>query len=350
MEPLSVCIIAKNEEKHIEKCLKALLPLNTEIILVDTGSTDHTKEIAKGYTDKIYDFAWIQDFSAARNFSIDKAANDWILIIDCDEYVTGFDPDSISAFQKSFPTAIGQIEHHNLLGETDDQSIYIDSLPRLFDRRLYHFTGAIHEQITPRTDTVSLSYAPVGITAFHDGYFGTPEEQHEKNMRNINMLKEALKNAPHDSYLLYQLGQSYYRMRDYETALSYFQKALEHPINFASEAALALSLSTINCLNELHRSQEALAFLEHYEELSEYADFVLLMGHVYANLGEYLKAMTEYLKATTITKFHKTGANSFLPFYYIGNIYHALGDMNMAKMMYEKAGEYPPAAEALEKL
>ena len=70
MHPISVCIIAKNEESYIEKCLAALKPYDFEIILVDTGSTDRTKDIAARYADKVLDFVWINDFSAARNFSL----------------------------------------------------------------------------------------------------------------------------------------------------------------------------------------------------------------------------------------------------------------------------------------
>ena len=83
--PVTVCIIAKNEEKYIEQCLRYLLPYEMEIVVVDTGSTDRTKEIAMKYTDKVYDFTWINDFSAARNFAASKASNNWILSVDCDE-------------------------------------------------------------------------------------------------------------------------------------------------------------------------------------------------------------------------------------------------------------------------
>ncbi|MCH5281915.1 MAG: glycosyltransferase [Lachnospiraceae bacterium] len=350
MEPFSVCIIAKNEEKHIEKCLKALHPLHAEIILVDTGSTDRTKELALKYTEHIYDFTWVQDFSAARNFSAEKASNDWILVIDCDEYVTNFDPNAIRAIQKNPSTVVGLIEQQSLLGEADDQSMYIDSPARFYNKKFYHFTGTIHEQIVPYDGNISFSYMSTGVIVSHDGYFGSPEERYEKNMRNTNMLVDALKKEPDNPYLLFQLGQSYYAMQDYKTALSYYQKALTQPINYSSESGVVLAIGTINCLNELHRSEEALVFLDHYEELSQYADFVLLMGHVYTNMGNFLKAMTEYLKATTIPKFHKAGSNSFLPFYHIGNIYRALGDVNMAKMMYTKAIEYQPAKQALDEL
>ncbi len=65
---LSICIITKNEEQNIDRCLKALVPYGLETIVVDTGSTDRTKQIAARYTDRLYDFPWCDDFSAAKNF------------------------------------------------------------------------------------------------------------------------------------------------------------------------------------------------------------------------------------------------------------------------------------------
>ena len=89
--PISVCIIAKNEEKHIGQCLRHLLPYGMEIVVVDTGSTDETAAIARKYTDKVFGFEWINDFSAARNFAVSQASNNWILVVDCDEYVKELD-------------------------------------------------------------------------------------------------------------------------------------------------------------------------------------------------------------------------------------------------------------------
>ena len=95
MLPISVCIIGKNEEKFLDGCLSHLTKYDFEIVFVDTGSTDKTKEIAYKYTDCVYDFEWIKDFSAARNFAATKATKDWILCVDCDEF-TVFIPKNIS--------------------------------------------------------------------------------------------------------------------------------------------------------------------------------------------------------------------------------------------------------------
>ena len=350
MEHFSICIIAKNEEKKIEKCLQALLPMEEEIVVIDTGSTDSTKEIAAKYTNKLYDFAWIGDFSAARNFSLEKASNNWALILDCDEYITTFDKEAIQNFIQAHPQKVGKIEHHNLVGSKETgESIYIDHLDRFFDKRLFHFEGSIHEQICAKNKEI-YETEPIAIQAFHDGYFGTPEERKPKLKRNLDMLSDALEKNPNDAYILFQLGQTHKSLHQYEKALFYYSAALQHPINYHSEAALELVCGWINCLNELHRSEEALSILDHYDALSEYADFVLLMGHVYTNTGQYIRAIGEYLNATTIPKCKKEGANTFLPFYHIGNIQAAIGDLNMAKLMYEKCGDYQPAKEALANL
>lgn len=79
MQNISVCLIGKNEANVLEKCLQALVPYPWEIVFTDTGSTDETKAIATRYTKNVYDFEWIGDFSAARNFCAEKASNDWIL-------------------------------------------------------------------------------------------------------------------------------------------------------------------------------------------------------------------------------------------------------------------------------
>ena len=85
MVEISLCMIVKNEEKVLARCLDSIADLMDEIIIVDTGSTDATKEIAARYTDNIYDFEWIQDFSAARNFAFSKATKEYIYSADADE-------------------------------------------------------------------------------------------------------------------------------------------------------------------------------------------------------------------------------------------------------------------------
>ena len=87
MITISLCMIVKNEEKVLKRCLDSLSDIMDEIIIVDTGSTDKTKEIAHLYTDKVYDYEWSDDFSAARNYSFSKATMDYIYVADADEVI-----------------------------------------------------------------------------------------------------------------------------------------------------------------------------------------------------------------------------------------------------------------------
>ena len=85
---LSVCLIVKNEEQYLFDCLSSVKDIADEIILVDTGSTDSSIEIAGKFTAKVFNFEWVNDFSAARNYAISKAEGDWILYLDADERIS----------------------------------------------------------------------------------------------------------------------------------------------------------------------------------------------------------------------------------------------------------------------
>ena len=88
---LSLCMIVKNEEQHLAKCLTSVQALVDEMIVVDTGSIDRTREIATAFGAKVYDFPWTGDFSEARNFSLSKASGDWVLVLDADEVLSPLD-------------------------------------------------------------------------------------------------------------------------------------------------------------------------------------------------------------------------------------------------------------------
>jgi FkbM family methyltransferase len=92
---LSVCMIVKNEERHLAYCLNSLSPVADEMIVVDTGSTDKTKQIAEAFGAQVFDFEWINDFAAARNHSLSKAQGDWILVMDADEVISFEDHEKV---------------------------------------------------------------------------------------------------------------------------------------------------------------------------------------------------------------------------------------------------------------
>ena len=146
----SLCMIVKNEEAVLKDCLDSLQALMDEIIIVDTGSTDHTKEIAAQYTDKIYDFQWCNDFSAARNFAFSKATGDYIYSADADEYI---DAENRKKFRLLKQAMLPEIEIVQMIYVTEQinhptENFARDLRPKLFKRlRQFTWIEPIHETI-----------------------------------------------------------------------------------------------------------------------------------------------------------------------------------------------------------
>ena len=150
MVSISLCMIVKNEEKVLARCLDSVRDLMDEIIIVDTGSDDSTKEIALKYTDKIYDFKWIQDFSAARNFAFSKASCDYIYSADADEVL---DEENRAKFKVLKEALLPEIEivqmyYGNQLAFGTIYNYDRELRPKLFKRlRSFCWEEPIHETI-----------------------------------------------------------------------------------------------------------------------------------------------------------------------------------------------------------
>lgn len=205
----SVAIFAKNEEAHIERCLKSLRPLNAEIIFVDTGSTDRTVEIASKYTKHIYHEPWRNHFAWHRNHSFDLCTGDWILQIDADEELI-FDnqqtPDLLLkslAHTKKGINAVGitvKDWRESLQGFTAES----DNV-RIFRRGKVHWVRRIHNEAMFDGDAAIFKAAHL----VHYGYDLTDEQKKKKSKRTIGLLKESLKDNPKDYQSMFYIAQAY---------------------------------------------------------------------------------------------------------------------------------------------
>ncbi len=168
-------MIVKNEERVLERCLRSLHDLMDEIIIVDTGSTDSTKEIARRYTDKVYDFEWIDDFSAARNFAFSHATKDYIYSADADEVL---DEENWAKFDILKRNLIPEIEivqmiYGNQLESGTAYNFDAELRPKLFKRlRTFTWIEPVHEQmrldpIVYDSDIV-ITHKPEGLHSGRD--------------------------------------------------------------------------------------------------------------------------------------------------------------------------------------
>lgn len=352
MIPISICMIAKNEEKYIDKCLHLLSPHSFEIVVADTGSTDRTVEIARRYTDKVFHFDWVNDFSAARNFSISKATHDWILVIDCDEFLEDIDREAIDRAIRQNPRGVGMLIRNNPYvtgGQPDGAaSILTERVARLFSRHEYQYRGIIHEQAT-RIDGSEPAYFPIPLSCYHEGYVNQ-DTAGKKARRNLELLLLDLgKNGP-DPYTYYQIGKSHVALKDTEKACHYFSLGLTFDVNPQLEYVQSMVESYGYCLLELKRYEEALNFENIYEEFATRADFPFLMGLIYMNNAMFDRAIAEFQKATTFRTYSVEGVNSYSAHYNIGVIYECTGHKEQAKTYYRMCGAYEPAVRRLEEL
>lgn len=347
MIPISVCIITKNEADNLQKCLNALKPYPFEIVVTDTGSEDNSLEIARQYTDRVYEFAWVNDFSAARNFCISRASHNIILSLDTDEFLHPLDWDALQRALEEHPKSLGTIElfsYFDVDGETKQQVV---RLQRLFNRRYYHFVNPVHEILLPLDSVVPTSYdAPVSVD--HVGYQGTKEKLKEKAERDIAMLRSEIEADPENPYLYFQLGQSYMLMRDEENALPWFRKAMEHHPEPGADYTLVLLCNYAGILLDHNLMEEAANVLPYHDSFADTKDFLCLSGRVYLYMGQPLKALPEFVQALSAPKYSLVDPHA--PSYYIGLIYEMFGKCDIARAHYENCGDYPPAVEALKRL
>lgn len=340
--PISICIIAKNEEKYIEGCLKHLMPFGFEIIVADTGSTDRTKEIAAKYADKVVDFEWIDDFSAARNFCAQHATNNWILSLDCDEYLQSFDYKAIRILTQKLPRCVGRFPLKNLVISNDGEQRYtVDIVTRFYNKKRYFWVNPIHEQLVriEAPDDPEFMCFEMPVEAIHHGYNITGEEMQEKQLRNLRLLGNQLAKDPRDPYIWFQIGQSQFVLTNYDKAAEAYEMslALNPPMERFYVEYLIESLS--KAYLNLDRAQEAVDLLLKYAEYFKTSKYVFALAGAYQENRQILQALMHYIKATTMKDREALGDSLFICYNNIICIYRDMGQQDMADMymdLYEK--------------
>ncbi|UUE11999.1 glycosyltransferase [Dickeya zeae] len=347
---ISVCMIMKNEARHLANTLAAIATHFDDIIVVDTGSTDDSKAIARQFTPHVYDFAWVADFSAARNASLDYARYDWVFVVDADEEVESVDIDALYALIKAHPHSIGRVERINYLDEGNDTTTVRESINRLFRKDRYHYSGIIHEQVTPRDTTTPLAppfMAPIRLN--HVGYRKEVLQDTDKVSRNITLLKQALTTQEDDPYLLFQLGKSYYLKRDYPTAIHYFQQAIRFETNFTYEYTEDLIETYGYALINAGKYAEAMDVIQ-YESHFSSTDFIFLKALILMNNGQLQNAVDLFVQCTNMPIGNKEGVNSYKANYNIGVILECVGMKQQALEFYQKCGSYALARDGIQRL
>ncbi len=348
---ISLAMIVKNEEPYIERCLKSASPMVDEIIVVDTGSSDRTKEIALENGAQVFEFEWCDDFAAARNYAIERTKGDWVLVLDADEYFSDDYSDQLRAFTAG-RHRIGRLEIVSRFMKDGQTHQATDDIPRLFPRHI-RFVGRIHEQLHS-----NLPIEDTGAKVLHDGYFMT-----DKSARNIPLMLKSLEEKPNDAYLKFQIGKQYRGIESYEQA----ERFLTEAYNQCSQSAPYLLDTIIELLDVLTVNKQYDAALElagnEVEWLEKSPDFAFAIAQFlleyaidtqdYSVIGNiensYLKCL-EFDRAGV--KEIVIGSSTYLAAYNLAVFYESIGNEAKAKEYYALSDSYgyEPARERLQNL
>lgn len=296
---LSQCMIVKNEEHNIEKALSWGQGIVWEQIVVDTGSSDRTVELAEKMGAKVFHFSWQDDFSEAKNFAISKASGDWIAFLDADEYFPLTETKKLLPLLECFDKGGYYAVMTSWLQVREDESIFAGGTQaRLFKKTEgLVYQNRIHEElflcgkgILPYTaDAVDL------LAIYHTGYAGSSVYNKEKGERNIRLLLMELREYPDNYHLMCYLGDSYLRAEESKEAKKWYYEAIERMPEKLNGHDVISAMTFWKLMIILIEENDEEALLELYEKairrLPQESDFDFILGRFYAKKNEFEKAV-----------------------------------------------------------
>lgn len=302
MPTISLCMIVKNEEEVLSNCLESVEDICDEIIIVDTGSTDQTKEVAKQFTDKIYDFKWIDDFSAARNYSFSLATKDYILWLDADDVIPKEDQKKLKELKKQLNYNIDAVSMYYIV-DTDK-----NGHPTFFFRRNrlvkrskgFKWIGAVHEYIE-----VNGNILESDISVLHNKK--RKKENSQEIDRNLKIYENRIKNGeeftPRD---LFYYANELKDHKQYKKAIIYYQEFLDGKKGWIEDNIRAC-INMAECFSLLGEEENKLmSLLKSFTYDEPRSEVCCRIGDIFQERKDYKTAIFWYLLAVKM-KDKKTG-------------------------------------------
>jgi len=340
MATISLCMILKNEEKVLSRCLTSIASLVDEIIIVDTGSTDRTKEIAAEYTSNIYSYEWKDDFSAARNYSFSKATKDYCMWLDADDVLEPSEREKFLQLKQSVlpDVDIVMIKYNTSFDENGSpvfsyfRERWIKNIPK------YRWVGAVHEVIPI---SGNLLYSDIAISHRKIG-IGDPD-------RNLNIYRKIITDGKTlDLRHQYYYGRELYYHGLYQDAIHVFEKFLDSPEGWIENKIEACSVCA-DCYYRLNQNNSALMTL--LRSLSfdvPRAELCCDIGKHFLKQEDYKNAIYWYETALKTDKNAKSygfilpDCYDYIPYIQLCVCYYRIGNLQKAKECNEKAGQCKP--------
>lgn len=340
MITISVCMIVKNEEDVLDRALSSIKGIADEIIIVDTGSTDYTKQIAKKYTDQVYDFVWCNDFSKARNYSFSKATKDYCMWLDADDVVLDKDKEDLLALKHSLSPDVSVVMmKYNTGFDKEGHPTFTYYRERLLRREdNFRWSGFVHEAITPRGKVI---YSDIAIT------HGKIKQSNPKRNLQIfrSKLKEGVVFTPRE--IFYYARELYYHQQ-YEEAITEFKRFLNTKHGWIENNITACQFLGY-CYYQLRDMQEAITWLLNSMRYDlPRAEVCCDLGKYFYEIHSYKQAIYWYAVALSCKRDDTSGAfivpdcYDYIPCIQICLCYDHIGDYETANLYNELAGQVKP--------
>lgn len=285
---ISLCMIVKDEEVFLGRCLDSVKNQVDEIIIVDTGSTDATVNIAKEYGAKVYPYQWNNDFAAARNFSVEQASSDYILVLDADEYL-----DADANIQSTL-SDLKDFYILNFKNYMDNGYVTTHQAIRLFKNKAgFFYKGKIHEHLN--IDRIETHLSSVSeFVVHHDGYQKNIFENKNKYQRNLVILEIEVREHP-TGYNLFNLGVQYKANLEYDKALNCFAKSYSLSKDQIYLPYLLYLMG--DCLLQLNRIKEGINLMKDSTAIfPTYTGYYFILGSLYEQIEYFFAAEKTFKK------------------------------------------------------
>ncbi|MCF6093305.1 glycosyltransferase [Microaerobacter geothermalis] len=350
---LSLCMIVKNEEKVLHRCLENVKGTVDEIVIVDTGSTDRTVEIAEKEGARVFYMEWENDFAKARNTAIEHARGKWILILDADEFLLQEEGKLLRQHIEENPSFdaffLQCVSYYGLekkrLGSSVNPSVRVfRNLPG------YRYKGRIHEQIADPIFKANpkAKFQFLDIQIKHDGYLLEVVHEKSKSERNIKILEKELEDTPDECFHRYNMAVEYIRIMKYERALEELRKAKNLTDIKKISYGHIIVKREIDCLEYLGRIDEAIKVCEQaITDFPDYPDLYLSKGVFHYLRKEWDQAEVAFLNALEIGEapLHYSsnqGAGTYYASFFLGKTYEQMNRFDQAISCYMTTLQYKP--------
>lgn len=292
-------MIVKNKENHIEACLQSVKDYVAEMVIVDRGSTDQTKEICKKYGASIYEYDWDDDFSSARNFGLQFCQSEWILWLDADEILDSSDVKKLPHILEKTAANVISLPVFNYCGklsEINENDFYLLYQPRMFRNHLnFSFKNKLHETLQFPDGITQNDIKKVDIPIHHYGYTDDHVQQKNKVARNLSILEKELQTPNHSPWVEYHLASEFYRLGRYEEAFLFVNEAIVlfltkklHPPSVLYKLKYDILIKSKNFTGAWPSILKAIELYPDYVDLHYYKGIILF------HLNEYSEAIAAF--------------------------------------------------------